>query len=194
MKRVQVLALTLAALLTVMLLAITGCTRAPAPAQAAAPTTQAPAPAAQKATTGQQEAFATKLRGVMMDNLALNMVVEATDRDAPPAVIRPDGYAVLVIRKDYMSETLARQILHAGLLDKARQMDFVTVRFENAGPLDHARIWIYSTTNGQAWTGWRRCDTDYKQLDKYMKATQAQKDAMKYPTTCTYELSDGLAL
>ena len=64
MKRVQVLALSLAALLTVMLLAITGCTRAPAPAQAAAPTTQAPAPAAQKATTGQQEAFATKLRGV----------------------------------------------------------------------------------------------------------------------------------
>jgi uncharacterized lipoprotein NlpE involved in copper resistance len=180
----------IAAIILAVLMTLIGCTSQ----QAATSTAQVVAPAVHvKATTGQQEAFATKLRGLLMDNLALNMVVEATDSGAAKEEIRPDGYAVLAIRQEYMSEVLARQIMHSGLLATAQKMDFKTVRFETAGIYDNARVWQYRM-DGTAQAGWRRCDTDYKQLEKYIKATQAQQATMKYPTTCTYKLDDGLAL
>ncbi len=174
-------------------LPLTGCTVAPTPTAPAAALAAAPVVHV-KATAGQQEAFASQLRGLIMDNLGLEMHVEATDRDAPKEVVRPDGYAVLVIRLDSMSEPLARQMLHAGLLAKAQQMDFVTVRFENAGPFEHARIWIYNTTDSQAWAGWRRCETNYKLVEKYSHMTQAQLAAAPMATTCTYKLEEGLPL
>lgn len=181
-------AITTITLAVALLLALTGCTATPTA------TTQAPAPAAaEKVTYGQQKAFADKLRGVFMDELALQLTVQLND-DAVPENEDAKLASTLEISQEYMSEVLARQIMKNGLLEAATKNGFSVVRFATkSNRYDTARIWDYHT-DGTVKTGLRMCDTDYNQLAKYLKATQAAKDAMKYPTTCKYELDDGLPL
>ncbi len=168
---------------------LTGCTAAPT-TQA---TTPAPEPVAAPVTYGQQEAFANKLRAFFMDELALQLKVEIND-DAVPENKDAKTASTLLISQEYMSETLARQIMHNGLLKAATKMGFSVVRFANKrSSREQARIWDYRMDGTAKW-GFRHCTTDWKQVEKNVHMTPAQLATAPASTTCEDELQDGLSL
>jgi hypothetical protein len=131
-----------------------------------------------KASYTQQKAYTQKVRALLMDQMGLETTVEIGDEGTVSQDVT--SAAALTITMEYMSETVARDIMHAGLQKGARDMDFTIVRFanHNSDPLQHrlSRIWEYNV-DGTAKVGFRECTL--------------LKD---YSTKCKYNLSDGLAL
>jgi hypothetical protein len=104
---------------------------------------------------GAKALFADKIRGTLMDRMGLTGV--ATEVNA--------SGEMLTVTSVGMSETLAREIMHAGLQDGAKNSGFTTVRFVD----DHYRrynpessayfqiIWQYATADGSNKTGMIDC-------------------------------------
>ena len=125
-------------------------------------------------THNSQLAFATTtVATIMADNYHLPNVSTGTS-DMAGAEVTGNGLApVLVISMPFMSEPLARRIMHDGLLKVARAWHFTAVRFMEVG--GDSGVWQYNTTTGAAQVGVSDCNI--------------VKD-----DHCTYYLSAGLAL